>query len=102
MSVHCSDSTTEQMYLGEERWLTYKIVSCNPEPGDFTIQAASYSIPGFAADGGDVSGDCIVDNENKTIKVKVKPLKANAYTITFTLLIADETIKLKGIIHVCE
>lgn len=91
----------EQIYLGEDRWLRYSIVSCTPEPQDFTIEAATYSIPGFGEDGGDLAGDCIIDDKEKTIKIKVKPVKTGTFTVTFTLVIADEIIKMKVRLHVC-
>lgn len=91
----------EQIYLGEDRWLRYDIVSCTPEPQDFTIESATYRIPGFGEDGGDLSGDCLIDDVDKTIEIKVKPVKTGTFTVIFTLVIADEIIKLKARLYVC-
>lgn len=101
MTVSC-EMITEQMYIGEERWLTYKVISCSPEQPDYTIEAATYLIQGIGVAGGDVSGNCVIDDTAKTVRIKVNPVKSGFFTLTLTLTIADEVIKLKVGLHVCE
>lgn len=102
MDCDCGNATTQEMIVGEDRWLSYMVVSCSTGPEEYSIQEATYEIPGFGADGGDASGNCVVNNVDKIVKVKVRPVKTGVFTLTFTLLIADETIKLRARLNVCE
>ena len=89
-----------EILSGEKRWLEFEVVSCR-EHNDYKILAADYESCPCYGQGATEIGNCLIDNEAKTIKMLFTPSAPGVYIITFTWSIADEIFKEKVRVNVC-
>ncbi|MEG1096596.1 MAG: hypothetical protein RSD91_07240 [Clostridiales bacterium] len=100
--MNCSNAV--EMILGEKKWLEFKVLPCGTVPQYFEILCANYTMIKLWEDGrgsAPITGDCLVDNTEKTIKCLLRPQEKGSYEMVFTWTIADEIFKEKVRLCVC-